>query len=74
MSDTPCPKCGHCPACGRSNAPVYPWATGPYWQRPWYGPNYISHPLRGQSNVVGTPPSGATYSNQISAYQLSNAI
>lgn len=72
MHDKPCPKCGHCPTCGRSNAPVNPF--GPYWQRPWYGPQFISHPLRGQTSVAGTPPQGATYSNQVSAFQLSNAI
>lgn len=34
-----CPKCGHCPHCGRSDAPplrpapTYPWLR----PRPWYG-------------------------------------
>lgn len=34
MSDHPCPKCGHCPTCGRSNQTypfqVYPQSGYPY--------------------------------------------
>lgn len=26
----PCPSCGHCPTCGRSN-----WRTYPYWHPPF---------------------------------------
>lgn len=69
MSDKPCPKCGHCPACGRSNAPVYPWGLYPYQPyRP--APYTVSpYPYTYWSNSTSPQPIGATYSNQ-----LSNAI
>lgn len=45
----PCPKCGHCPTCGRSNvAPWHPWG---YW--PIYGPPFrYGHPFQ----TVGASP------------------
>ena len=37
---TPCPCCGYCPQCGRSN-PVYPgWPYHPGGMAPWNVPNY----------------------------------
>ena len=60
-----CPKCGHCPTCGRSNQqqfvpypypyPLYPYGTWPYWQRPWV--NYSV----GSNNATGIA-STQTYS------------
>lgn len=37
--DKPCPKCGHCPTCGRSNAPYQVWPPyWPYYQQPYTYP------------------------------------
>ena len=40
MHEKPCPKCGHCPTCGRSNVSpysVWPWYPRPYWPNaPFY--------------------------------------
>jgi hypothetical protein len=37
VMDKPCPKCGYCPTCGRSNAPhIVPAA--PYVSQPWHYP------------------------------------
>lgn len=72
MSDKPCPKCGHCPACGRSNAPTNPYGVYPYWPpRPWYGQPYAGTPRWNQTS--STSPQ-STYTRVASAFQLSNAI
>lgn len=76
MSDRPCPKCGHCDKCGRSNTPpaqVYPFPIYPqpypngYWpwtaQPPyqvWYGTTSV-----GAQSTSGL--SGATSSHPLSS-------
>jgi hypothetical protein len=57
-----CPKCGHCPTCGRSNQPqgFYP----PYWpygQYPYYWPYTGAPPTQWISG--GTTVSGSTTIN-----------
>ena len=67
----PCPNCGHCPECGRSNTlPVqpYPWTYpyphyfGPWWQvQPYqpYGPCWTTVTGTITSNpATGTITSG----------------
>ena len=44
--EKPCPNCGHCPTCGRSNAvpwyPYYPLPYQPMWYRYPYGPSSLT--------------------------------
>lgn len=79
MSDKPCPKCGHCDKCGRSNPvgvypyPVYPY-TYPYGTQPYrvypnnWPPYYYSNVTRGINNSTGgfTAPSSNAAPQSIS--------
>jgi hypothetical protein len=40
MTNAPCPRCGYCPHCGRSN-------LSPYWPQPpiWVQPTWIGWPV-----------------------------
>ena len=59
LNDT-CPKCGHCPHCGRSNL-----APNPYWYPygpwPWYQYPTVTYGGGSQSGA------GTTYINAASA-------
>lgn len=51
--DKPCPKCGHCPTCGRSNHwnPVYPYQRYPW---PWpYNQPLVTYTQQTQANQIG---------------------
>lgn len=62
----PCPNCGHCPTCGRSNAaPVYPhgwwWLLPPInIPTPWFQPNwqYIPGHITYTTTTVGQNGAG----------------
>ena len=50
-AETPCPSCGHCPTCGKTNAPVYQF---PY-QWPYY---YLPYPYTNFQPSYWTVTSG----------------
>jgi hypothetical protein len=43
----PCPSCGHCPTCGRSNR-LYDWDW--YWRQPYIPWQPFPNPIYSQSN------------------------
>lgn len=63
-----CPKCGHCPTCGRSNPqqfvpfpyPVYPWVN-PYGT--WPGPRSYPYTITvgGANQTSAVMPAQQTY-------------
>lgn len=64
--DKPCPNCGHCPTCGKSNhLPAY---YGPYW---YYQPPYWTNPFQ-WTTINGSSQYG-TGSVSITSSQLSSA-
>jgi hypothetical protein len=57
----PCPSCGHCPTCGRSNR-YWDWPWNYYWPQPykWYvgDPPYQGNGTAVQANATFTVLNG----------------
>jgi hypothetical protein len=62
--EKPCPKCGHCPTCGRSNYPV------PYWPYPYYWPYGRWQPPYTSPTITWQTTSSGASSPQITLYGL----
>ena len=52
---SPCPRCGHCPTCGRGGAIPYDWPS-----RPWVWPSPLVYSGTGTTDgygqVITDPP------------------
>lgn len=53
----PCTNCGHCPTCGNSSAPAWPWGFSSWPYRPWW---FAPYPTTPNWTVV---PATTTFTN-----------
>lgn len=78
MASTPaehaavCPKCGHCPTCGRSNQPQGFYPYWPYGQYPYYWPYTYQPPLTTWADTTGPAVTTATINTTGNPLVLTN--